>query len=129
MKPTSIILLIFIALFTVGLAVNFSGNSSTYTTFAEAKKSQDRVHIVGKWTRKEESNYDTSNDIFTFYLEDTTGVAAKVAYHDPKPMDFEKAERVVIIGHFETPEIFDAEKIIMKCPSKYGEEEIKVEAK
>ena len=44
-------------------------------------------------------------------------------------MDFEKAERVVVIGHFETPEVFDAEKIIMKCPSKYGEEEIKAEAK
>lgn len=125
MKLSSIILLIIIALFTVGLAVNFSGNSSTYTTFSEAKKSQERVHIVGKWTKREESSYDPSQDIFTFFLEDTTGTIAKVSYHDPKPMDFEKAERVVVIGHYETPEIFDAEKIVMKCPSKYGEEEIK----
>lgn len=125
MKPRTIILLIAIAVFAVALGVNFSGNSSTYTTFAEAKKSGDQVHIVGTWVNRESANYDASQDLFVFALQDTMGNTATVHYQDPKPMDFEKAEKVVVIGAFENPDIFKAEKIIMKCPSKYEDKEVK----
>ncbi|MBX7242084.1 MAG: cytochrome c maturation protein CcmE [Bacteroidia bacterium] len=125
MKPRSILLLVIIALFTVVLAVSFSGNSSSYTTFGEAKKSGGTVHIVGSWVNRESANYDASRDIFTFSLQDTTGTVSPVSYHDPKPNDFDKAEKIVVIGKFETPDVFTADKIIMKCPSKYGDKEVK----
>lgn len=125
MKPSSIILLVVIALFTAVLAVSFSGQSSSYTTFTDAKQSGSTVHIVGSWVNREQSAYDTSHDIFTFSLQDTMGVISTVAYHDPKPNDFEKAEKIVVIGKFETPDVFTADKIVMKCPSKYGDKEVK----
>lgn len=125
MKPGTIILLIVIAVFTAVLAVSFSGSSSTYTTFSDAKKSGSTVHIVGSWVNREQANYDSGNDAFTFFLQDTLGTIQQVLYRDPKPNDFEKAEKIVVIGKFEEPAIFTAEKIVMKCPSKYGDKEVK----
>jgi cytochrome c-type biogenesis protein CcmE len=123
MKPGRIILLVIIALFLVGLAVNFSGNASTYSTFETAKKTGKRVHIVGEWVNREATDYNPESDIFHFYLKDTLDAVEQVRYHDPKPMNFETAEKVVIIGKYEKDE-FVADKIIMKCPSKYEETDI-----
>jgi cytochrome c-type biogenesis protein CcmE len=49
----------------------------------------------------------------------------KVVYRNPKPADFERSEQIVIIGNVQK-DIFVADKILMKCPSKYTEKEIKV---
>jgi cytochrome c-type biogenesis protein CcmE len=125
MKSGTIILLVAIAIFTAVLAVSFSGSSSTYTTFSDAKKSGSTVHIVGSWVNREQANYDATQDAFTFFLQDTLGAIQQVLYRDPKPNDFEKAEKIVVIGKFEQPEVFTAEKIVMKCPSKYGDKEVK----
>ena len=58
-------------------------------------------------------------------MQDTLNRVELVRYYDPKPTNFEQAEKVVVIGGYEEG-AFVAEKIIMKCPSKYEEEEIKV---
>lgn len=128
MKPINIAILVGIAIFAVVLGVTFSGSTSTYSNFKEAKQSGGRVHIAGEWVNRENAVYDNGQDIFTFYLKDTLGGVEKVIYHDPKPMNFETAEKVVIIGKYDDNG-FDAEKIIMKCPSKYEKKELKEEPK
>lgn len=125
MKPQSIILLIIVAIFAVGLGVSFSGSASTYSSFAEAQKNGGTVHIVGTWVNREQSSYDPQTDSFRFFLQDTLGGVSAVLYRDPKPNDFDKAEKIVVIGKYESPEYFTAEKIVMKCPSKYGDTEVK----
>ncbi len=125
MKPGKIIQLLVAALFTVFLAVSFSGNSSSYTTFPDARKSGNTVHIVGTWVNRETASYNPEEDVFSFSLQDTIGNISPVKYHDPKPNDFDKAEKIVVIGKYESPEVFTADKIIMKCPSKYGDKEVK----
>ena len=125
MKTSHIVLLIALAIFAVTLGVNYSSEVSIYTDFATAKASGEQVHIVGSWVNRDQSNYDPQRDLFTFYLQDTLKVVEKVSFFDPKPINFETAEKVVVIGGYQGQE-FVADKIVMKCPSKYKDEEIQM---
>jgi cytochrome c-type biogenesis protein CcmE len=60
---------------------------------------------------------------FKFDLTDTMQTTMSVVYGNPKPVDFERSEQIVIIGSVKD-EVFVADKILMKCPSKYTEKEI-----
>ena len=66
---------------------------------------------------KENPNY------FSFYIKDENGIVRKVELKDTKPQDFEKAERVVVVGNLEG-EVFKASSILMKCPSKYNKTKV-----
>ncbi len=123
MKTTHIVLLIALAVFAVALGVNFSSQASIYTDFATAKASGDQVHIVGSWVNRDQAEYIQERDLFTFYLQDTLQVVEKVHYFDPKPINFESAEKIVLIGSYKE-DGFVADKIVMKCPSKYEDTDI-----
>jgi len=123
MKPGKIILLAFIAVFIMVLAINFSQSASVYTDFSSAKSNEKKVHIVGEWVNRDASSYNATQDLFTFHLQDTTNTVELVHYYDPKPNNFEQAEKIVVVGGYENDR-FIADKIVMKCPSKYEEEEI-----
>ena len=102
---------------------SMASESTSYATFPTAKETQEEVHIVGSWIRRDESYYDAENDLFHFWMQDTTNNVSQVIYNDPKPNDFETAERVVVMGKYHgEDEIFYATSILMKCPSKYNEE-------
>ena len=101
--------------------VSMQSESTSYSDFVSAKSSGEEVHIVGNWIRREESYYDPNNDLFHFWMQDTTHNIAQVIYNNPKPNDFETAERVVIQGKYHE-DIFYANSILMKCPSKYNED-------
>ncbi|MEO1449248.1 MAG: cytochrome c maturation protein CcmE [Bacteroidota bacterium] len=126
MKRTQIIILVGLAIFMVALAMNLlTESASIYTDFATAEKATKDVHIVGEWVQRDQAHYDPSQDLFSFYMKDTLQKVELVHYHDPKPMNFEQAEKVVIIGGYrDNADAFVAEKIVMKCPSKYEETDI-----
>ena len=123
MKLQTIIGLTLLAGFITLLIINFAGSASIYTTFSDAKKRGTDVHIVASWVNREKAQYDATQDIFQFYLQDSTNNVQLVYYHDPKPANFEQAAKVVVIGKYRG-EIFEAEKILMKCPSKYNHQEL-----
>ena len=100
MKTRNIILLAVIAIFMVALGVNFSQKASVYTDFATARKTVKKVHIVGEWVMREEAFYIAEQDLFSFYLKDTMNVVQQVIYRDPKPIIFETAEKVEVIGGY-----------------------------
>jgi cytochrome c-type biogenesis protein CcmE len=58
-------------------------------------------------------------------MKDANGEERKVVLHQPKPQDFEMSEQIVVTGEMETG-VFQASEILMKCPSKYKDEEIAV---
>ncbi|MEM7367664.1 MAG: cytochrome c maturation protein CcmE [Bacteroidota bacterium] len=118
MKPAHIIAIVALAIFLVALGVNLSQNASIYTDFATAKASNNQVHIVGKWVQRDQASYDQSQDLFSFYMQDTLKRVEMVHYFDPKPINFEQAEKVVVVGGYKQDQ-FVADKIVMKCPSKY----------
>lgn len=124
MKISRIILLVAAAILMVVFGVSLSKNLSTYSTFETAKSTGKTVHIAGEWVEREKSQ-ETEN-LFQFLVKDSVGTVELVHFNDPKPNNFEQAERIVLVGGYEK-ETFVADKIITKCPSKYGESEITLE--
>ena len=136
MKRSYIFLLVIIAI-AVGVIVSTTGDASQYVDFTEANKmaaegDDDMVHVVGKLPKNtmgeiEGMNYNPGVDpnYFEFSLIDIKNHAEKVVYFQPKPQDFEKAEQIVIVGHIKN-DVFVADKILMKCPSKYEDKEVKI---
>lgn len=134
MKKTHIIALIIIA---VAMALIFStfDSASTYVNFTQAKElsrsSTDQVHVVGELKKDSEGNilgmfYEPSinENEFTFVLLDDEGVEETIYLYEPKPTDIEKSEKVVVSGRY-VEDKFIAKKVLLKCPSKYEEKEIK----
>ena len=58
---------------------------------------------------------------FKFDMIDENGFKQKVLHSSPMPTNFTKSEQVVIVGSY-NGENFIAEKILLKCPSKYEED-------
>lgn len=98
---------------------------STYGTFVTASESGKRVKVAGELVKDKEMQYDPEVDAnaFSFYMMDADGQDAKVLLNKPKPQDFERSEQVVVTGSMENG-VFVADELLMKCPSKYKDEEI-----
>ena len=104
---------------------NMSNDVSTYSNFSEAQISGERVKIVGQLSKEEPMKYDPENtpNEFQFVMMDKDGVKKSVTLLKPKPQDFERSEQIVLTGKI-SDDRFVADEILMKCPSKYKEEEI-----
>ena len=123
MKRTHIVILIGIAALIVGLLV-FSVDFSTYDTISSARNKQGKfVHLIAKLDKSQPITYDPINNpnYLSFYVVDSLGDKAKVVYHNSKPGDLEKSERIVIKGKMQK-DYFDCKDILLKCPSKYKDD-------
>ncbi|GAA4431156.1 cytochrome c maturation protein CcmE [Ravibacter arvi] len=136
MKKIHILGLIVIAI-AVGIIISTAGDASTYVTFSEAqtmasKGNNSSIHVVGQLTKNEKGEItnmiyrpEIDPNHFEFSLVDNAGVEKKVVYPDAKPQDFDKSEQVVVIGNMEDG-YFHAEKILLKCPSKYENDKLEI---
>lgn len=134
MKKSHIFGIIVIAA-AIGVIVSTAGDASSYVTFDEAKAlaekgNASKIHVVG--TLKKNSSdqivgIERSPDLlsFKFLMVDENNNEQVVLYPQPIPQDFEKSEQVVVVGAYHN-NTFVAEKILLKCPSKYQENEISV---
>lgn len=126
MKKTYIILIVLIAV-AIGAIMSSYGDASTYESFSVAAENPDReYHVVGTLDRQKEMQYDPKTDpnYFSFYLTDEKGTESKVILRGPEPQDFERSEKIVIIGKM-AGDHFEASKVLLKCPSKYTDESVK----
>ena len=133
MKKSYIVALVVIAA-AIAIIVQTAGESSTYVSFDEAAQlasngSSKSIHVVGELKK------DATGEIigihpghdkvsFSFLLIDTNGKEQEFFYNEPMPADFKRSEKVVVIGSYHD-NTFVADKILLKCPSKYVEEELK----
>lgn len=120
MKSKNIIGIAFIIGFITLAFINFGSSVGGYMDFEEAKATGAKAHVVGKWLSEKPVAYDNQQNIFSFYMEDENGVERKVHYLNPKPANFEDAEKLVIEGHMDG-DVFVADYILVKCPSKYND--------
>ncbi len=109
----------------IGLLINGARDVSTYSTFAKAETAQGKVKIAGQLSKDKEMVYEPEVDpnYFSFYIRDTEGEERKVVLLAAKPQDFELSEQIVLTGLMKGEE-FVATDMLMKCPSKYKDEEI-----
>ncbi len=93
----------------------------SYTTSIEEAKSTTRsVQLAGFLGSQGE--YDDQGR-WTFLLQDEMGQQVKVVSAEPRPANFEQAVSIVAIGQYDpTAEVFMADSLLVKCPSKYQEQ-------
>jgi cytochrome c-type biogenesis protein CcmE len=91
------------------------GNKTSIHVVGELKKNN-----AGEITGLEKSPDNLS---FSFILLDENRKEQKVYYNEPMPPDFTRSEKVVVIGSYHGDQ-FVAEKILLKCPSKYQEQKL-----
>lgn len=121
MKPKVIVGVIAIVGFTSLLFYNFGNSISTYVTFSQAANMthSNDVHVVGTWDQSKPAAFSYANKTFTFYMKDLKGEERKVVYSRPEPNNFKEAKKLVVIGELRD-NIFYANEMLMKCPSKYN---------
>ncbi len=130
MKKTHIIGMVVIAV-ALMIIISTAGDASTYVSFDEAQEmstdgNHNKIHVVGKLKKDETGNVvgiETSPDkrSFRFDLVDENNNEQTVYHPNPMPTDFLRSEQVVVVGAY-TQDRFVADKILLKCPSKYQEE-------
>ncbi|MFM7015374.1 MAG: cytochrome c maturation protein CcmE [Bacteroidota bacterium] len=121
MKKIHIALIVVIAIL-LGVIISTVSESGTYVSFKTAAEKPDRTyHVIGKVNLQKEFIYHPEQDanVFGFYMTDTIGTEKRVYFNGTKPQDFEKAEKIVVVGKIKG-EDFIASQVLMKCPSKYN---------
>lgn len=112
-----------LSLLTVALVVGVTGFRKTmtpYISFAEARRAPGLVQVNGKLADK---NYVLKREeqYLEFKLRDAKDEVLPVIYRGVIPGNFDQAESVVAIGRYEGDH-FEAEELLVKCPSKYQAE-------
>lgn len=132
MKKSHILAIVVIAV-AIGVIIATAGDASTYVTFGQAHEmaltgNTSTIHVVGELKK------DTAGNIiglqespdhlsFSFVLVDDNNKEQKVLYGEPMPPDFTRSEKVVVVGGYKGDD-FIANKILLKCPSKYQEQKL-----
>jgi len=114
-------LLALIAVLTGVAFYSMKGMLTPYVSFSRAMAGGEYVQIIG--ARDKGSSPEHGVGFFTFTLRDGDGAIMKVRHQGTKPLNFEHADQVVALGVYnnKTGE-FDADKLLVKCPSKYSRE-------
>lgn len=107
------------------LLITASGDMSAYSSFVDADKTTQKVKVVALLSKDKDMYYNPEENpnLFSFYARDLEGHERKVVLLGAKPRDFELSEQIVITGKMKDG-AFMASDLLLKCPSKYKDEEI-----
>jgi len=122
MKKTHIISLLLVASL-VGTFIATFTSTSRSVGFVEAEKMEGaECKISGVLVREEPVIYDPIIDptMTVFHMEDAFGIVRQVRLKKAKPTGLENSESIDLYGTMESGE-FHATDMLMKCPSKYNE--------
>lgn len=129
MKNSHILAIAIVAI-GIGILISASKDVTTYANFAQAAKTEDKVKLVGQLVKDQPVEYNPEKDpnYLSFFLRDEAGEVRKVELMAPKPQDFERSESIVLTGRMKG-DVFAASDMLLKCPSKYKDQEIYVREK
>ena len=104
----------------------FRTNLTPYVSFDEARQ-VDRIVQVAGGLDKPSTRYDEAASSLHFTLVDPkSGDQLPVVYHGLRPANFQDAISIVAIGNWNgSGKEFEAQKLLVKCPSKYQGAEVK----
>ncbi|MBL7864016.1 MAG: cytochrome c maturation protein CcmE [Cyclobacteriaceae bacterium] len=132
MKKTHLLAILVIGV-AIAIIMSTAGDASTYVTFDQAHEmaaagNTNSIHVVGelkKDARGQIIGLEKSPDnlSFSFVLLDEARREQTVFYNEPMPPDFTRSEKIVVIGGYQGDH-FIANKILLKCPSKYQEQKL-----
>jgi cytochrome c-type biogenesis protein CcmE len=132
MKKSHILIIVVIAA-AVAIIISTSNDASTYVTFEQAYQmasngNKANIHVVGDLKKNDDGlvlGIKSGEDLvsFSFTMVDENNTEQVVYYNQPMPQDFTRSEKIVVIGSY-SGDKFIAEKILLKCPSKYQEQKL-----
>ncbi len=102
---------------------NFSGYQVTVSDIVNGQEDygEDFLMVPGQLVGGT-TNFDGKNIKLTFTMTDGSA-ELPVVYNDVKPDNFEEATEVILEGYYDkAANVFRAEKLTTKCPSKYEAE-------
>lgn len=118
----------------VTLLVTFAGFSFTafketltpYVPYETARRGDRLVQVAGALAEGSSSYVAAEESLYFTLLEPETRQTLRVRYQGLKPANFEDAVSIVAIGRYDLAEQkFKADKLLVKCPSKYQGAEVK----
>lgn len=113
----------------IAVLVSASKDITSYSSFQDSRQSGRTVKIVGQLAKDKEMEYDPVKDPnrFSFFVTDKSGETVQVILKAAKPQDFELSEQIVVTGKMEGT-TFIAKDVLLKCPSKYKDEEVYIKS-
>ena len=110
---------LFVAAAAIGVS-SFRQSVTPYISFREARRSSGMVQVNGVLADK---NYVLKRDeqFLEFKLKDSQAEVMPVVYRGVIPGNFDQATSIVAIGRYRGDH-FEAEQLLVKCPSKYQAE-------
>ena len=116
-----------IILFAIGLAFLVTAVFSSHATiFSHPMSHSGKHNQAAGGTSRSSAALDRSVPVkhsegaFTFTLADKEGSKMNVIHRGTKPQNFEHTEQVVLLGRYKSDSgLFEADKVLVKCPSKY----------
>jgi cytochrome c-type biogenesis protein CcmE len=108
------------------IATSFSGSTSDYLTIAQVKAlpaDHPRNSRVAGEIVPDSVQYSTRDVQLTFEIRDDSGTLL-ISYHGAQPDMLVDAVEAVAIGRYNPQtQAFEADELLMKCPSKYEEKQ------
>lgn len=139
MKKSHIIALGIIAV-AVAIIISTVGDASTYVSFKDAEDmakegNSKSIHVVGTLKKNAAGGFEgmkyepsVNPNHFEFMMIDSLNYESLVVYNQPKPQDLDKSEKVVVVGKMNLDKkYFEADQILLKCPSKYNNQKLDAE--
>lgn len=129
-KKVLIATVVVIAVMVFLIVSGMQGNTGRYLTIEEALAGSQQDS--GKYIQMEAKvvptsvKWDPKKPELIFDITDGKQ-SINVTFYDVKPDNFESGYPVIVEGKFTAPGKFLAEKVLVKCPSKYEEETKKKE--
>ncbi|MBV6443039.1 MAG: cytochrome c maturation protein CcmE [Haliscomenobacteraceae bacterium CHB4] len=126
MKKSHLLAIAIVAV-AIGILISASKDVTTYSNFAQASQNGERVKLIGQLVKDRPVEYNPEKDpnYLAFYLKDEAGEVRQVVLRAAKPQDFERSESIVLTGEMQGDN-FEASDMLLKCPSKYKDQEIYV---
>ena len=121
MKPKLIFGLLLVGASIAFGVTSFQKSLTPYVPFAEARRSGSSSQVNGTLADPSTVKYDVEKGELVFALQDEKKEVMEVVYRGVKPANFEQATSVVAIGTFKDGR-FEADQLLVKCPSKYQAE-------
>jgi cytochrome c-type biogenesis protein CcmE len=103
----------------------FKDSMTPYVSYDRAREGGRMVQVAGA-LEKGSYSYAAARESLFFTLQDPkTRQTLRVRYKGLKPANFEDAISIVAIGNYdERAREFEANKLLVKCPSKYQGAEV-----
>lgn len=120
MKGKYIVGISIIVVFLVFAGLNFRQSITPYVSVTVAKSKGTLVQIKGKRVDGSD-HFDMNSKTFNFEILDEDGQTLPVIYHGVKPSNFDEASHIVAKGRYSNG-VFEANELLVKCPSKYEAE-------